>query len=63
MSKTKVVGYLMVAVAVLNVAIDVLNGGGFDFNSHINSVLGGLTGAGLVSARLAIDKVLSAVKK
>ncbi len=53
----------MMVVAVLNVAIDLLNGGGFDFNSHISSVLGGLTGAGFLSARLAIDKVLAAVKK
>lgn len=57
MSKTKITGYLMVAVAVLNVGIDALNGGGFDFTNHITSVTTALSGAGFVFLRDAVSKL------
>lgn len=54
---TKIVGYLMIAVALLNVAIDALNGGDFNIQKHIDSVALALTGAGFVRVRKAIDKL------
>ena len=57
MQKTKIVGYMIIAVAVLNTAIDALNGGGFDFITHVKDLDAALTGAGLVFLRDAIHKL------
>ncbi len=58
MSKTKVIGYLIVAIAILNLAKDLLDGGSFDLNSHINQIQDGLFGAGIVFLRSGIDKAI-----
>jgi hypothetical protein len=57
MSKTKIVGYLILAIAILNLAKDLLDGGGFDLNIHLNQIQDGLFGAGLVFLRSGLDKV------
>ncbi len=57
MSKTKIVGYIMIAMAVLATAKDALDGGGFDFSTHINDLVLALNGAGFVFLRDAIAKL------
>jgi len=56
-NKTTIVGYLIVAVAVINTVIDVLNGGGFELSFHVNDLLTGLAGLGFVFGRAAIAKI------
>lgn len=56
-SKTKIAGWLMVMAAVISVAIDALNGGAFDFNTHIADIQMALNGVGFVFLRNAITKV------
>lgn len=56
MSKTKVVGYLIVALAFIKVAVDALDGGGFDFQGHFDEVAAALGGIGLVFLRSGVDK-------
>lgn len=60
MQKTKVAGYLLIAVSVLNTAVDLLNGGGFDVQSHITDIVGALNGAGFVFLRDALSKLQKA---
>ena len=55
--KTKVVGYLMVAVAFLNFLIDLLDGNGIDFHRHFETIATALAGSGLVFLRSAIQKL------
>ena len=57
MSRTKITGWLLVAVAVLNTAVDLLNGNGFDLSAHISDLVTALSGAGLVFLRDAVAKV------
>lgn len=57
MSRTKIAGYLLIAVAVMQTAIDALNGGGFELSAHLNEIATALSGAGLVFLRQAIDKI------
>jgi len=57
MSKTKIAGALLVAVAVFQTAIDALNGGDFSLSSHLDEIATALSGAGLVFLRQAIDKI------
>jgi hypothetical protein len=57
MSKTKIIGYLIVVLAVLKMAVDLLDGNGFDLNLHFNEIAAALGGAGLVFLRSAVDKV------
>ncbi len=57
MSRTKIVGYLMVVIALLNFAVDALNGGGIDFAHHFNTISAALGGAGLVFLRDAVGKI------
>lgn len=56
-SKTKLVGYLLILLAVVKAAIDALDGSGFDISAHFNEVALALSGAGLVFLRGAISKV------
>ena len=55
--KTKIVGYLIVLVAVVNFVIDVLNGGGINFAQHFDTISAALAGAGLVFLRSAVQKL------
>jgi len=57
MSRTKWAGYLLVAIAVLNTAVDLLNGGGFNFSVHITDITTALGGAGLIFLRDAVAKI------
>lgn len=57
MKKTKVAGYLLIAVAVLNTAVDLLNGGEFSLSSHLTDIVTALSGAGFVFLRDAISKI------
>lgn len=57
MAKTKIVGYIMILMAVLATVKDALDGGGFDFASHINDLVLALNGAGFVFLRDAISKL------
>ena len=55
--RTTIVGYLMIAVAVINFVVDVLDGGGIDFTKHFDSISVALAGAGFIFARKAIGKL------
>ena len=55
-SRTKIVGYLIVALAVLSLVKDALDGGPFDLNAHFNEVVAALGGVGLVFLRSGVDK-------
>lgn len=57
MSRTKLVGYLMILVSVTNLVIDILNGGGVNFPHHFETISTALTGAGIVFMRDAISKI------
>lgn len=61
MPRTKIIGYLMLVTAISNTAIDILNGGGFELKPHVNDIMAGLAGAGLIFARTAIQKVLDEI--
>jgi hypothetical protein len=63
MSKTKVVGILMLVTALSQAGIDVLDGHGFNLLAHLDAVLGALGGLGLFFLRDAISKVIIAVEK
>lgn len=56
MSKTKVVGYLLIVLAVLKAVIDALDGNGFEIQSHFEEVMAALGGAGLIFLRSGVDK-------
>jgi hypothetical protein len=56
MSRTKVVGYLVFAIAVLSLVKDIFDGGGFDLNAHFNEIIAALGGVGLVFLRSGVDK-------
>lgn len=56
MSRTKIVGYLLIVSAVIEAVIDALNGGGFNFQLHYDGFVAALTGAGLIYLRSGIDK-------
>lgn len=57
MTKTKVAGYLLIGVAVLNTAVDLLNGGDFNLSLHVSDLVTALSGAGFVFLRDAISKI------
>ncbi len=57
MSRTKIAGYLIVAVAVLKTAVDAINGDGFSFMAHLDEISTALAGVGLVFLRDAVAKV------
>ena len=57
MSRTKLAGYLLVAVAALNTVVDLLNGNGFEMTTHVNDVVTALSGAGFVFLRDAVAKL------
>ncbi len=56
MSRTKIIGILLLASAVVSVAVDLLDGGPVDFQKHYDSIVTALGGAGLITLRAAIDK-------
>lgn len=55
-SRTKIAGWLMLVVAVAAAGKDAVDGGGFDFNRHMDSVWMALNGVGLIGLRNAITK-------
>jgi len=57
MSRTKISGYLLIAVAALNTAVDLLDGGGFNLSAHVNDLIVALGGAGFIFLRDAIKKI------
>jgi hypothetical protein len=57
MQRTKIAGYILVAVAVLNTGVDLLDGNGFNFAAHVADLTTALSGAGLVFLRDAIAKI------
>lgn len=57
MSRTKMMGYLIVIVSLLNTVIDIFNGNGFDLSTHLNEIIAALGGAGLVFLRSAVEKI------
>ena len=61
--RTKAVGYLMIVAAVVNVVVDVLNGGSFNFSEHLNAMFVASTGAGIIFMRDGIKKVQDAIEK
>lgn len=56
MSKTKMVGVLMVIVAVIKTAADAMNGGGFNPMDHLNEIDMALQGLGIFFLRHAMQK-------
>lgn len=56
MSRTKIVGYLIVTMAVIKIAVDALDGGGFDISAHWEELTAALAGAGLVFLRSGVSK-------
>ena len=56
-SKTKVTGYLIFTIAILNTLLDAVNGNGFDYKYHLNDIYTAAGGLGLVFLRKAVDKV------
>lgn len=62
MSKTKIVGVLMIVSAVVAVAIDALDGNGFSFSSHADALMTAMNGAGFFFLRDAIAKIQNIVK-
>lgn len=61
--RTKVVGYLIIAGAVIKMATDALDGGGFDLAHHADDVLAALAGAGFVFFRDALGRIENQIKK
>lgn len=61
MSKTKIVGVLMLVAAVVDVAVDVLDGNGFDLSGHFKAIIAGLGGAGLIFLRSGVQKAQDAI--
>jgi hypothetical protein len=57
MSRTKIIGYLLVLAAVVRIAVDALDGGEFNFSSHWAEFTQALAGAGVVFFRSAIEKL------
>lgn len=57
MSRTKVVGWLIVVGALVKVAIDALDGNGFNFSANYDAIAGALAGAGFVFLRDAVGKI------
>lgn len=62
-TRTKIIGALIVAVAVIQVAVDALDGGGFNLGGHIDSIMVALGGAGLYTLRDAVKKVENVINK
>jgi len=56
MSKTKIVGYLVIAASVLKAVIDGLDGNGFNIQAHFDELMAALGGAGLIFLRAGVDK-------
>lgn len=63
MLRTKITGYLLIIVAVLKAGIDVLDGGSFNLNEHLDSMFIALNGAGFIFLRDAVSKVKNVVEK
>lgn len=61
MPKTKIVGYMMIASAVIGIGVDALNGGGFDWAGNWAKLDAGFAGAGLVFLRTAIAKIAAQI--
>lgn len=57
MSRTKIVGYLIIAVALIKAVVDALDGRGFNAVGHLDEISAALSGAGFVFLRDAIAKV------
>lgn len=57
MSKTKIVGILIIVAAVLKTVVDAIDGNGFEIMSHWNDVVAALVGAGIITGRQAITKL------
>ncbi len=57
MNKTTMIGICMTLIAVAKIGIDVLNGGGFDFEGNFNELVVALGGLGIVFGRKAISKL------
>lgn len=55
-SNTKVVGYLLFLSAILNTVIDVMNGGSFNYETHMNDLYAAGIGLGFVFLRNAVGK-------
>lgn len=54
LKKTKVVGFLMILSALSNLAIDIFNGNGINYQHYSEAIL---TGIGLITLRSAIEKI------
>ena len=61
--KTRIIGYLLLLVAVLNFVIDILNGGGLNLSQHFDSLLAALNGAGLIFLRNAVAKIQTSTQE
>lgn len=59
MSRTKIVGYLMILIAALETVVDALNGGTFNLQAHFDALMAALAGAGLIFLRSGVDKAVS----
>lgn len=57
MDKLKLIGWMTLVAAVLDIGIDALNGSGFDFQSHIVAIAAALAGVGLIAASKAVASV------
>lgn len=54
--KTKIVGWLIVLMSVVKIAIDALDGGSFNISMHWEELTTALAGAGLVFLRSGVSK-------
>lgn len=61
--KTRIVGWILVAVAVLKTIADLFDGGGFFLAAHVDDLTMALEGAGLIALRDAIRKVQNVFDK
>lgn len=57
MSKTKITGILLIIVALLKTAVDVLDGSGFGLMAHVDELVVALNGAGFIFLRDALQKI------
>lgn len=57
MPKTKIAGYLLIAIAVLKAGADLLDGNGFDIMTHVKELDSALIGAGFIFLRSSIQKI------
>lgn len=54
---TKIVGWLLVAISILNLVVDLFDGNGVDLQKHYETIVSALIGAGFIAQRKATEKV------